>query len=178
MLLDKRVCASERYGIMICRLLICVLIISTVLLDSVVAQSPRDLSTLFFDGRAYLTEEDGRPYSGPVVIANTHSSSKEEGTLKDGVRDGVFEWFFENNQVGFRDTYRNGERDGPFEYYYKNGFLLEKGSMRNGRRHGPSEEYAFRLYRLTHKGNYDLGYKCGSWMENGKSRSYDPCPTN
>ena len=52
MLLDKRVCASERYGIMICRLLICVLIISTVLLDSVVAQSPRDLSTLFFDGRA------------------------------------------------------------------------------------------------------------------------------
>ena len=91
MLLDKRVCASERYGIMICRLLICVLIISTVLLDSVVAQSPRDLSTLFFDGRAYLTEEDGRPYSGPVVITNTHSSSKEEGALKDGVRDGVFE---------------------------------------------------------------------------------------
>ena len=142
------------------------------------AQNPRELTSLFFDGRAYLTEEDGRPYSGPVVITDPYVSGKEEGTLKDGLRDGIFEWFFENDQLGFRDTYKNGQRDGPFEYYYKNGFLLEKGMMRSGRRHGLSEEYAFRLYRLTHKGNYDLGYKCGEWIEHGKPRLYEPCPIN
>jgi antitoxin component YwqK of YwqJK toxin-antitoxin module len=146
--------------------------------NSVWAQSPRDLSSLFFDGETYLIQENGQAYSGPVVITDPYTGTKESGTLRNGLKNGVFEWFFENNQLGFRDTYRDGQRDGLFEYYYKNGFLLEKGMMRNGRRHGVSEEYAFRLYRLTHRGNYDLGYKCGNWIEHGKSQSYDPCPTN
>jgi antitoxin component YwqK of YwqJK toxin-antitoxin module len=160
------------------KLIVGALIIVTAQASSVWAQSPRDLSSLFLNGDIYLTHEDGQPYSGSVVVTDPNRGTKEFGTLRDGLRHGGFEWFFENNQLGFLDTYRDGQRHGPFEYYYKNGFLLEKGTMRNGRRHGLSEEYAFRLYRLTHRGNYDLGYKCGSWIEHGESRSYDPCPTD
>ncbi len=48
-------------------------------------------------------------------------------------------------------TYNNDKRDGPFASYLEVGSLLERGT-------------------------YNSGEKCGEWIENGETVTYDPCP--
>ena len=40
-----------------------------------------------------------------------------------------------------KETLKNGERDGPWEYYFVNGRLREKGAYKNGKREGPWIDY-------------------------------------
>ena len=44
-----------------------------------------------------------------------------------------------------------GELDGPYESYCENGQLQEKGT-------------------------YNMGQKCGEWIEDGETEPYAPCP--
>jgi antitoxin component YwqK of YwqJK toxin-antitoxin module len=44
-----------------------------------------------------------------------------------------------------------GELDGPYESYRENGQLQEKGT-------------------------YNMGQKCGEWIEDGETSTYYPCP--
>ena len=77
------------------KLIVGALIIVTAQASSVWGQSPRDLSSLFLNGDIYLTHEDGQPYSGSVVVTDPNRGTKEFGTLRDGLRHGGFEWFFD-----------------------------------------------------------------------------------
>jgi len=74
----------------------------------------------------------------------------EKGTYKDGEPDGPFEKYHEDGQLGSKGTYKDGEMDGPFETYYKDGQLFQKGILRDGE-------------------------KCGEWLEQGETVTYDPC---
>jgi antitoxin component YwqK of YwqJK toxin-antitoxin module len=49
-------------------------------------------------------------------------------------------------------TYVAGEWDGPYEEYHENG-------------------------QLAWKGTYNMGEKCGEWIEDGETVTYDLCPT-
>jgi len=47
-------------------------------------------------------------------------------------------------------TYKDGERHGPGEGYYENG-------------------------QLVFKGTFNMGKRCGEWIENGETVTYPPC---
>jgi hypothetical protein len=50
-----------------------------------------------------------------------------------------------------KGTFTAGELDGPFESYHENGQLEQRGTA-------------------------NMGQKCGEWIEDGKTVTYDPCP--
>ena len=70
---------------------------------------------------------------------------------KDGKQDGPFELYHENGQLKERGAYKDREQDGLFEFYNEYGQLKEKGT-------------------------FNMGKRCGKWIEDGKTPTYDPCP--
>jgi hypothetical protein len=113
---------------------------------------PRNLADLVQQGEVYLDRETMRPYSGPVFrfFPNDTTRVQLSGNLKDGKRDGPYEAYYENGQLNGRATYVAGKWHGPYETYREDG--------------------------LTWKGTYNMGEKCGEWIEDGETVTYDPCP--
>ena len=116
---------------------------------------PRNLDTLVQQGDVYLDRETMLPYSGPIFRLMEDDSSKVQisTTLKDGLRHGPLEGYYENGQLEVKSSFSNGKYDGPYEDYHENGRLRSKGSFSNGER-------------------------CGEWVEHGYPRTHDPCPSN
>jgi antitoxin component YwqK of YwqJK toxin-antitoxin module len=71
-------------------------------------------------------------------------------TLKDEESDGPYEWYYQNGQLQTKATYVAGQLDGPIELYNENGQLLSKGTL-------------------------NMSEKCGEWIEDGETVTYDPC---
>ena len=73
------------------------------------------------------------------------------------MQEGPSEGVYGNGQVSVRVTYKNGEFHGPCERYHEDGELQEKGT-------------------------YNMGEKCGEWLETTgggppiRTVTYDPCP--
>ena len=100
---------------------------------------------------------------------------------------GPFEWHYENGQLKEKGSYKDGEYDGPFEGYGWYGQLAWKGTFKDGEYDGPYESYDYETGYFREKGHYDMGEKCGEWLETddperflinwpGKTVTYDPCP--
>ena len=65
----------------------------------------------------YVTRDTRKPYSGPVFSLFSDGQKASEGTLKNGVFDGMYsEWFDESGGVKVRGMYINGKKDGLWEY--------------------------------------------------------------
>jgi antitoxin component YwqK of YwqJK toxin-antitoxin module len=88
--------------------------------------------------------------------------------------DGPYEIYHDNGQLWVKETYKDGELDGPTEVYYENGQLLSKGTYKDGEGDGPLEIY-WDNGQLMSTGIYTNGEKCGEWVEEGETVTYDPC---
>ena len=122
------------------------------------AQEPMNLVNLVQRGDTYLTPETRVPYSGPAVSVFPSDSNRirEQGTLRGGTWEGLYESSYFNGQVDSKIEYRDGEFDGSFERYYFDGKLLAKGS-------------------------YSMGVRCGEWIDEGgqpTQMTYPPCSSN
>ena len=67
------------------------------------------------------------------------------------IKDGPFERYHENGQLWWKGTYKDGVEEGQTETYNENGQLKSKGAMKDDE-------------------------KCGEWIEDGETVTYDPCP--
>ena len=117
------------------------------------SSEPVDISTLDRVSEVFLTD-DGEPYSGAAfsVFETDPSKIREEGTLKDGEWDGLYESFYFNGQLDSRLMYSGTEYHGAFERYYANGDVIAKGM-------------------------YEMGARCGDWIDvGGNDEVYPPCP--
>jgi len=119
------------------------------------AQEPMNLVNLVQRGDAYLTPGTLVPYSGPAfsVFPSDSNRIREQGTLRGGTWEGLYESFYFNGQVDSKIEYRDGEFDGSFERYYFDGKALAKG-------------------------NYSMGVRCGEWIDEGgqpTQMTYPPC---
>jgi hypothetical protein len=119
------------------------------------AQEPMNLVNLVQRGDAYLTPGTLVPYSGPAfsVFPSDSNRIREQGTLRGGTWEGLYESFYFNGQVDSKIEYRDGEFDGSFERYYFDGKALAKGS-------------------------YSMGVRCGEWIDEGgqpTQMTYPPC---
>ena len=140
------------------RTLIIGLVLISVGLVGLDAQEPMNLVNLVQRGDTYLTLETLVPYSGPAfsVFPSDSNRIREQGTLRGGTWEGLYESFYFNGQVDSKIEYRDGEFDGSFERYYFDGKLLAKGS-------------------------YSMGVRCGEWIDEGgqpTQLTYPPCSSN
>jgi len=91
------------------------------------------------------------PFTGKVT-------GDEQGTFKNGVKEGAWVEYFENGQLRFKQNYKNGMLEGAFISYYKNGQLFAKGNHKNSKREG-AWVYYHENGQLEHKGNLKNGKK-------------------
>ena len=69
------------------------------------------------------------PFTGEI-------SGKRNGKFKKGKKDGLWETYYENGQLLFKENYKNGKRDGLSEWYLLDGQLSEKGNYKDGKKDG------------------------------------------
>ena len=85
------------------------------------------------DGLYYKKFSDV-PYTGKV-------KGEEQGSIKNGKKEGEWVWYYENGQLESKVTYKNGEREGEYVSYWMNGHLNVKATFKNGKLEGESLYY-------------------------------------
>jgi hypothetical protein len=140
------------------KIVLFVLVLISIGLVGIEAQEPIDLVNLVQQGDSYLTPETLVSYSGPAfsVFPSDSNRIREQGTLRGGTWEGLYESFYFNGQVDSKIEYRDGEFDGSFERYYFDGQVLANGS-------------------------YNMGTRCGEWIDEGGQptrMTYPPCSSN
>jgi tetratricopeptide (TPR) repeat protein len=83
------------------------------------------------DGEWYLKNSTS-PYNGRFVDYFLNGKIQGEGTLKNGVMDGLRTVYYQNGQKNFFRNYKSGIADGYSEDYFQNGAIQQKGSFKNG----------------------------------------------
>jgi hypothetical protein len=58
----------------------------------------------------------------------------------------------ENGQFFLKITYKEGKMDGPYKYWSSSGQFFGEGT-------------------------FNMDERCGKWIENGGTVTYDPCPS-
>ena len=122
------------------------------------------------DGRFHGDFEDFEPDAVPGSL-----DLYQPGTYRDGQREGQYEVFYPSGVLRGHGIYENDELNGPYESHYENGQLWEKSTFTAGELDGLFESY-HENGQLEQRGTANMGQKCGEWIEDGKTVTYDPCP--
>ena len=56
---------------------------------------------------------------------------KEKGYYSKGIKNGLFECYYDNGKIWYRVTYINGERNGYYTEFHLNGIKKWKGIFRD-----------------------------------------------
>ena len=72
----------------------------------------------------------GVPFTGKVT-------GKEQGSFRNGKKDGLWVYYHDNGQLWKSGTFTDGKEDGPWVHYEEDGQLLMKGTYKDGERDGP-----------------------------------------
>ena len=80
------------------------------------------------DGSTLVTKDDQRyvpgsekPYSGVAVIYYENGEKKEEGTYKDGKKDGLWTGWYKNGGIIYKGGYENGQMNELWIWWHDNG---------------------------------------------------------
>ena len=104
------------------------------------------------DGLFFKKRTDN-PYTGK-------STGDEQGSLKDGKREGLWSSYYDEGQLSSKGNYKNGYSDGPWFHYYSNGQLQIKGNYKDGKKEGPWVYYGCDgTVDEKRTGNYKNGVK-------------------
>jgi hypothetical protein len=88
---------------------------------------------VYRDGLVYKKFTDV-PFTGTAT-------GEEQGSFKNGKKDGPWISYHKNGQLDSKGTRKNGKKDGPWVRYHDNGQLWFKGTYKDGKRDGPFESY-------------------------------------
>ena len=105
-------------------------------------------------GALYYKKFTDVPFTGEV-------EGNEQGSLKDGKREGPWVWYHENGQLFGEGGYRDGKEEGLMVWYYENGQLFLKGEYKDGKREGPWVKYHDNG-QLEYERQYKDGKRAGS----------------
>lgn len=92
------------------------------------------------DGVWYL-KDTKTPYSGKFIDYFLNGKMWRDGTLKNGVVDGIRTVYYPNGNKSYFRNYLNGVSEGYSEEYFPNGNLKQKGSFKNGKDDGLWQEF-------------------------------------
>ena len=74
------------------------------------------------------------PFTGKVT-------GQEQGSFKNGVKEGTWVAYREDGQLERKGNYKNGKTDGAWIRYWENGQLNYKGNYKNGKEEGDWVSY-------------------------------------
>ena len=127
--------------------------------------APILLLTLLFPSLAYgvtmddLVVRDGVWFKKFSTVPFTGKTTGEnQGSFRNGKKDGPWVSYHDNGQLWSKGTYKNGKRHGPWVSYWENGQLRSKGTYKDGKQDGPSVSYHDNG-QLWSKGTYSNGVK-------------------
>ena len=60
----------------------------------------------------------------------------EQGSLRNGLREGYWVRYHENGQLKYKGSFKNGKAEGSSVAYYEGGQLFYKGDYKNGKDEG------------------------------------------
>ena len=78
-----------------------------------------------------LVEREGiyyKKYTDVPFIGKV--TGKEQGSFKNGKKEGSWVSYWDNGQLRHKGDYKNGEREGPWVIYYDNGQLDVQGDLK------------------------------------------------
>ena len=111
-----------------------------------------------------LVERDGLYYEKFTDIPFTDEvTGAEQGSFKDGERDGAWVMYRMNGQLMNKGNWKNNKREGVWFNYFDDGTLDRKGSFTNGKNEG-TWAYYYRNGQLSYKGNWKNGKQDGAWV--------------
>lgn len=129
----------------------------------------------------YYESNQEQLFTGQNLCA--YSSNKKyhsKGNLLNGLRNGVWIYWYENGHIKSEEVYINGEKDGKWITWYENGQIQSEGFYINGKKNGNwMTWYEHDQQRKKSEGNYINGSKSGlwtSWSEKGvrkKQENFD-----
>jgi len=99
------------------------LIILSFLLSSICTfgQSKINFSDLEERDGLFYEIDSKTPYTGQCVTTFPSGKLGMGGTIKNGLRDGEWIWFYENGNKKRYCVYKKGVKDGSSIFFYKNG---------------------------------------------------------
>ena len=111
-----------------------------------------------------LVERDGLYYEKFTDVPYTGKvTGEEQGSFRNGEREGTCVSYWENGQLSFKENYKNGQREGTWVGYFENGQLSFKENYKNGKEEGEYISY-WGDGRLLTKGNFKNGKATGAWV--------------
>ena len=112
------------------------------------------------DGVSYKKFSD-IPFTGEVT-------GQEQGSFKNGKKDGSYKFYSDNGQLWIKIDYKNGKKEGSWVSYYENRKLWEKGKYKNEKKEGTWVHY-YRNgqleYKRDHKNGLFEGSVVGEWRD-------------
>ena len=84
------------------------------------------------DGVVYLPQSD-KPYSGDVSKLDNFGKTLLKGTHKNGKKDGLWTWWYENGEKKNEGTFKNGQENGLHRWWYENGQKSKEGTYKDGK---------------------------------------------
>jgi len=90
-----------------------------------------------------------------LVFSCNHSANRKNFTDKNGLKQGVWETY-ENNILTSIGEYKDGEKEGIWEFWYDNGEKMEEGNYRSGLKIGTWVNW-YQDGELMWKGEYKEG---------------------
>ena len=108
-------------------------------------------------GGKMFKENDDKPYTGLVFdLYRTTGNKSLEGRYKDGLRNGKWSWWNEDNKMDSSGTYKDGNQDRKWTYWYENGQKSSAGPYKDGK-----EDGLWTYYTEVGNGKYEVTYKAG-----------------
>ena len=122
-----------------------------------------------------LVERDGLFYKKFSDVPFTgKTAGQEQGSFKNGKRDGSWVAYQKDGQLKSKGNYNNGKKNGTWFYYRENiKTLWQKGNYKNDNLEGSWTEY-YDNGQLFYKGKYKDWLEEGYWVmywENGQLKS-------
>ena len=147
------------------------LIITSILLitSTVFPQSKVNINNLSDYGGKMFNENDDKPYTGLVFdLYRTTGNKSLEGRYKDGLRNGKWSWWNEDNKMDSSGTYKDGKQDGLWTYWDENGEKRFEGTWKDRVEDGLWTrwyENGEKRYEVTYKDGEEISKKV--WNEDG-----------
>ena len=111
---------------------------------------------VYRDGLYYKKFTDV-PFTGNIT------GKTEQGTIRNGKKEGLWVYYYDNGQVSSRGDYKVGKKDGTWVYYHSNGQLSYKVTYQDNKKDGPYVNY-YDNRQLASKGTYKDGKEVGRWV--------------
>ena len=112
-------------------------------------------------GGLYYKQFTDVPFTGKVT-------GVEQGSIKNGERDGAWVSYHKNGQLFVKSYWKNFKQEGAWIAYYENGQFWFKTNYKNGKLEGTAVFY-HENGQLSAKGNWKNSKTEGAWISYDKN---------